>query len=355
LFVQSASADGHERFLLCLDAATGKTLWTQSMPGARAKTHAKNSLASSTPAVDGERVYALFWDGTDMLLAAYDLQGGLQWRQSLGRYQSQHGAGVSPVVYDGRVYVNYDQDLIDPKGKPVPGAEHTTALFAFDAATGKPLWRKERQPYRACYSSPIMRETPAGGKELVVATSTAVTAYDPKTGDVIWNWVPDWSYRDRPLRAVASPVVWKDMVFMQTGDGDGSSRIVAARIGGPGTEPQMVWEKRKGFPYVPTMLVHGDHLYIVTDRGGNAGCYDAQTGKEVWNERLGGSMFSSPVLIGGKVYAVSEEGIVFVFPATTSFKLLARNPLHEHVIATPAVADGRLYIRGDRDLFCIGK
>ncbi len=354
LFIQSASADGRERLLLCLDAASGKTLWSRSLPGATAPTHKKNTLASSTPAADGERVYALFWDGAAMTLAAFDFQGHPLWKQGLGPYQSQHGAGVSPVVYDGRVYVNYDQDFLDPKGKEIPGAEHMTGLFAFDAQTGKLLWRQERKPFRACYSSPLIREAPNGSKELIVATTTAITGYDPKTGAVLWNWEPDWSYR-RPLRAVASPTVYDDMVFMQTGDGDGSNRIVAVKVPGPGGTPEMVWEKRKGTAYVPTLLVHDGRLFLATDRG-LASCFDARTGAEIWKEeRLGGNITSSPVLIDGKVYVASEEGDVFVFPAATTFKLLAHNRLGEHIIATPAVADGRLYIRGDKHLFCIGK
>src|SRR5439155_6604046 len=164
-------------------------------------------------------------------------------------------------------------------------------------------------------------------------------------------------YRDRPLRAVASPTAWKDLVFMQTGDGDGSRRMVAAKVRGPGETCEMVWEKRKGSPYVPTILVHGDHLFTVSDgnTGSMAGCLEAATGKELWSERLGGSVSSSPVLIDGKVYVVSEDGTVYVFAAATKFELLARNPLNELVIATPAVADGRLYIRGEKHLFCIGR
>jgi outer membrane protein assembly factor BamB len=354
LFLQSASADGRERALLCLDAATGSTVWTALMPGRKAPTHKKNSLASSTPAVDGERVYTCFWDGADVVLAAYDLQGSLRWKQGLGRYISQHGFGASPVVDDGRVFVNFDQDWIDEKGNKIAGNEHATAVFAFDAASGSPLWRQEREPYRACYSSPLVRESAAGGKELVVATSTATTAYDPKSGAVLWTFVPDWSYKDRPLRVVGSPVVWKDAIVVTYGDGSGDSRIIAHSVGKPGVTSQLLWEHRKGFPYVPTLLVHGDHVYTVTDRGGVAGCYDAKTGKERWNERLGGNVSASPVLIDGKVYAPNEEGVVFVYAAAPAFKLLGRNPLGEHFIATPAVADGRLYIRGDNHLFCVG-
>jgi outer membrane protein assembly factor BamB len=344
LFIESASTDGSQRFLLCLDAASGKTAWERSMPGAKAKTHQLNTLASSTPAADGERVYALFWDGHAMTLAAYDFQGNLQWKQDLGPFQSQHGAGTSPVVYDGRVFVNYDQD----------GA---AAALAFDAKSGKPLWRVERKAYRACYSAPILRDTPAGGKELVVVSTASITAYDPASGAVSWNWEWDWSNTNQPLRTVATPVVWKDLVFAQGGEGpSANSYVVAIRVGSPGNPPKLVWQKKKGsFPYVPSLLVADGRLYTVHDKTGIAGCYDAATGKEIWTNRLSGEFKSSPVLVNGTVYLTNEEGVVYVYPAAPAFKLLARNPLGERVIATPAVADGRMYIRGANDLFCIGK
>src|SRR5262245_36410855 len=345
LFLHTASTDGHDRQLLCLDAVTGTNLWSRSAPGTAVKTHANNSLASSTPAADGERVYVLFWDGKGVMLAAFDFQGSPQWQQDLGPYSSQHGYGTSPVEYDGLVYVNYDQDK-------------SAVLLAFDAKTGKPAWRTERKGFRASYSAPLVRETPAGVKELVVGTTTGTTGYDPKTGAELWNWVPDFSWRDKgPLRTVASPVAWKDMVVIQYGDGDGSRAITAIRAPGNGSKPELVWETRKqrATAYVPCMLVVGDLLYTVTDDG-YADCYDIATGKAVWARKhlKNAQVYASPVLIDGKVFAPIDDE-VFVFPATPTYKLLTSNKLGEGIIASPAVADGRLYIRGAKHLFCIGK
>jgi len=201
LFIQSASTDGRQRMLICLDAVTGKALWTQTVPGTKARTHALSTLASSTPAADGEHVFILFWNGTTVTLAAFDYDGGKAWQRDLGPFQSQHGAGASPVVFDGRVYVNYDQDRIDPKThEELPGGEHGTAMLAFDAATGKPLWRTERTGYFACYSNPILRTTADGNKEIVAVSTTAVTAYNPVTGAVNWNWDWDWPASVEKLR-----------------------------------------------------------------------------------------------------------------------------------------------------------
>src|SRR5262249_41249939 len=110
LFLQSASADGKERWLVCLAADTGKPPWTRAAPGTTARIHPLNSLASSTPAVDGERVYAVFWDGKDISLSAFDFQGKHLWKTDLGEFKGQHGVGMSPVVHDGRVFLNNDQD-----------------------------------------------------------------------------------------------------------------------------------------------------------------------------------------------------------------------------------------------------
>lgn len=276
LFLQSASGDSKQRMLLCLDAASGQTLWTQTVPGAKAKTHQLNTLASSTPAADGERVYTLFWDGTIVTLVAYDYQGTKVWQRDLGPFHAQHGAGTSPVVYEGRVYVNDDQD-------------DTAAVLAFDAKSGNPLWRVERKGHKACYSPPVMRDTGDGGKELVVISTTAVTGYNPVTGAVNWNWDWPWPGSGEKLRTVASPAIWKDVVYLHGGNGGGNSRISAVRMGTPGTPPKLVWEKSKGsFSYVPSMLVVGDRLYTVHDKTGMAGCFDAATGKEVWTQRLEG-------------------------------------------------------------------
>jgi outer membrane protein assembly factor BamB len=345
LFLQTASDDGRDRQLLCLDAVTGKTLWSRTASGTTARIHKNNSLASSTAAADGERVFVLFWDGRGVTLTAFDFLGNEQWKQYLGPFESQHGAGTSPVEYDGLVYVNYDQD-------------DAAILLAFDARTGRPTWRTERKGFRASYSVPFLRETPAGKKELIVGTTTATTGYDPKTGAELWSWVADFSWRSKgPLRTVASPVAWKDMIVVQYGDGDGSRCITAIRAPSNGSKPELVWEKKKprATPYVPCMLVVDDRLYCVTDDG-YADCYEIATGKDVWSRQhlKNSEVYSSPVLIDGKIFAPVDDE-VFVFPAGPTYKALADNKLGERIIASPAVADGRLYIRGQKHLFCIGK
>jgi outer membrane protein assembly factor BamB len=343
IFLQSASTDGKERMLYCLDASTGKILWSKDAPGAKATIHQKNTLASSTPAADGQRVYAVYWDGKDMSLFAYDYQGELLWKKDLGGLTSQHGAGCSPAVYDGKVFLNYDQD----------GA---ATLFAFEAKTGKKLWEAERKAFRACYSTPLILETKKGSFELIVSSTAGITSYDPEKGTENWNYV--WSFSRMPLRTVASPIVSNGLVFANSGDGAGDRHLIAVQLGGKGdvTKTNLAWEERRSFPYVPCLLASGDNLFSVNDSG-VAACHVAKTGEMVWTKRLEGAkqVTASPILVDGKIYAIDEDGQVYVFRAATEFKLLAKNSMGEPVLASPAVADDRLYIRGKEHLFCIGK
>jgi outer membrane protein assembly factor BamB len=351
VFIQSSAADGSERWLFCLNAASGEVLWKQSAVGRAAHTHDKNTLASSTPTTDGERVYAVFWDGKDLLLNAYDFKGAQVWSRNLGGFVSEHGAGISPIIYDGKVFVADDQG--DQTDKP------PSMVRAFHAKDGTDAWKAERKSFRASYSTPFILKGDKGEPELIVASTAGVTGYNPDDGAEIWNYV--WSFPGNPLRTVASPILAGGLVIANAGEGGAGRRsLLALRPNGKGdvTNTHLVWEDHKSFSYVPTLLASGDYLYGVNDQG-FATCNFAKTGAEVWTHRLsktGINISASPVLIDGKVYAASEEGDVYVFEATpTAFKLLAKNSLGEGVMSTPAVANNRLYIHGKDNLFCIGK
>jgi outer membrane protein assembly factor BamB len=338
VFLQSASAGA--RWLLCLDAESGKVIWQKEAPGRPAHTHAKNTLASSTPAVDGQRVYVTFWDGKNILLAAYDYQGTPQWQRDLGGFRSQHGAGFSPIVVDGRVILANDQD-------------GSAVLLAFDARTGAPLWKSPRKAYRACYSTPFVREA-ADGKELIVVSTAAVSGYDPATGAE--NWFCTWPSARMPLRTVSSPILADGVVIATAGDGAGDRLCIAVKPGGRGdvTETNRLWEDRKAFPYVPSLLAQGPYVYGVNDAG-IASCHRAATGEAVWQERLCSAVTASPLLADGKVYVFADSGDCYVFEAAPKFRLLAHNQLGEPVSASPAAAAGRVYVRGQEHLYCIAR
>lgn len=344
VFLQSSSEDGGARWLLCLDAAKGKILWKTQSPGAQAKKHSLNTLASSTPAVDGQRVYAACWDGKAIHLGAYDIKDGKPlWQKDLGSFKSQHGFGHSPILLDDKVILANDQD----------GSSH---LLAFDARSGEKVWQTERKPFRSCYSTPLVRTRPDGGKELIVASTAGITAYNPADGKA--NWWYTWKFARTPLRTVASPIVVGDLVIANSGDGAGDRDVIAVKLGSQGdvSATNLVWKnvKKRYLPYVPCLLARGNHLYSVSDTGW-AACHDARTGKEVWRESLCKDGFTaSPILVDGKVYAVAKNGAVFVFDAEPKFELLARNKIGEAVTSSPAVTNNRLFIRDETHLFCIG-
>jgi outer membrane protein assembly factor BamB len=235
-------------------------------------------------------------------------------------------------------------------------------LVCLDAKTGKPAWQVPRKPYRTCYSTPFVLERLGETPELIVTSTTGITSYNPRTGSENWHW--NWTFdlklgnrTLRPLRTVSSPVYGDGLIFASSGDGDGARHAVAVRAEGRGdvSKTNLAWEEKRTLPYVPSMLVWGEHLYWVNDRG-IAGCTVARTGKTVWTERLvAGSVTASPVLIDGKVYVADEAGQVHVIAAAPRFKLLAKNTLGEGVLASPAVADGRLFLRGKSHLFCISR
>jgi outer membrane protein assembly factor BamB len=356
LFLHSATSDGKQRSLLCLDTVDGKIRWQKSIPGATAKIRADSSLASSTPTTDGKAVYVSFWDGKDILVTAYDFEGESLWSKNLGRFNSQHGAGASPILYRDKLILANDMDKDDFTTK-VSNAR-PSMLVALDKQTGRLLWETPRVAERACYSAPFLLNRPGQKEpELVVTSTTAVTGYNVETGAKLWE-AKGWQepFGKGPLRTVASPALAGDVLCVCSG-GDAGRYTIGLALPGSGSSeaPQRVWENRKDFPYVASPLSRGEHVYFVNDAG-YAGCYHAATGKRVWFERLADTGFNaSPLLIDGKVYATSIAGDVYVFAAEPTFRLVARNGLGEVVRATAAVADGRLYIRGARHLYCIGK
>jgi outer membrane protein assembly factor BamB len=341
IYLQTASADGKTRTLFCV-TTDGNVEWTKDVAGETAKTHAKNSLASGTPACDGKQIYCQWWDGSGVSLYAYDLKGKEVWHASLGGYVSQHGPGFSPMVHDGLVFVNVDDD------------QHAE-LVAFDAKTGEKKWFAVRKRERACYSTPFVLQRPGKAAELVLGTTHAITSYEPKTGKVNWEYPIAWPKEGgMPLRVIGHPVYAAGLLVVYCGDGSGS-RYMAA-IDPEGKKPTKVWELKKDTPYVPCVLVKGDHLFWIADKG-LATCADAKTGKALWAERVftNSDVTASPVMVDGKMLMISEKGEIAVVKASKEFEEPAKVSLGERVFSTPAVVDGKVFIRGETTLFCFGK
>jgi outer membrane protein assembly factor BamB len=341
LFLQTASKDGSKRSLVCLDAKTGDKVWTKDFPGQPTKVHAKSSLASCTPSSDGTHVYTAVWDGDGLAVHAVDFAGKIKWTTPFGSFKSQHGAGLSPVVHEGRVYVNFDSDDV-------------ADVVALDAKTGEKSWRASRKVYRACYSSPIVRTLDGGKTEIIIFTTAGATGYDPASGAVNWSWTIPWKDGEMALRSVASPFFANGTLVCVTGDGSGS-RYSCAVSPKDGTA-KLEWEKRssKLAPYVPCPIVKGDHIYWITDQG-IAECLELKTGKILWSERVvNAAVSASPILARDNLYIIDETGKAVVIKADPKgFEKVGTGDVGEAVFASPAVADGKLYIRGANSVFCI--
>jgi outer membrane protein assembly factor BamB len=359
LFLQTASADGSQRLLLCIDADKGKELWSRGIPAAPAPKglkHPKNTLASATPVTDGEAVFVPFWDGKSVFMVAYTFKGDLLWNKPLGHWISQHGTGASPILYKDKLIFANDMDKEHPQTKAPVNKPST--LYAFNKKTGDIVWEVPREAERACYSAPFILENRGAAPELIVTSTTSIMSYNPDDGAPNWRW--NWTFRGKlALRTVGSTLYLDGMLFACSGDGSGERLLSAVTLNGLGksARPKLAWENAKEFPYVPCLLSRGPHVYFIND-GGFAGCFVAKTGKKVWFERLANTktITASPLLIDDKIYVPSEEGDVHVIAATpTAFQPIAQNPMGEVIRATPAVADGRLYIRGQNHLFCIGR
>lgn len=327
----------HTFKVICLDRDTGKVLWDRVAYEGPVydSRHKKASFASSTPATDGKYVFAFF--GSEGLYA-YDFKGKQLWKHEFPKIGTASvGYGVSPVLYKNLVIM-----LCDDSGG-------NSFIAAFDKKTGKEVWHVARK-VDITWSSPVLVQT-AKGTEVVVGAAEAIIAYDPMTGKELWR------HKGLQSNAVPTPIVSKDMVVLTSGYP--TKIALALRAGGTGDvtgTPQLLWSYNKGTAYVPSPILYGDYVYLVTDRG-LLTCLDAATGKvEYEGARVPkAAMFlASPVAYEGKILLTSEDGDTYVLRAGPKHEVLRTNSLGEPVYASPAIAGGKLFIRGQDNLYSIG-
>lgn len=323
---------------LALDAVTGKPLWESTVfdtADAGASIHSKNGQASPTPIVTEDRLYVHFGHHGS---AALDLSGKVIWRQDSVRYTPVHGNGGSPVLVDGLLIFGVD-------------GESEPRLVALDAKDGKVRWETTREtPAKRKFSfcTPLVIESE--GKPLVVSpASGAALAYDPVDGREVWRVLYGEGYS-----VVPRPVLARGLLFLASGYD--RPILHAIRPGGKGdvTASHVAWTLAKGAPNTPSMVVVDDLLYCVSDAG-IASAIEADTGKVVWSERLGGDFSSSIVHADGRLYFQNEAGVGFVVKPGRQFELLAKNDLAERTLASYAVDEGALFIRTAGHLYRIGK
>ncbi len=328
----------------CLDKRTGNIIWEKVAAelAPRVARHPHNSYASATPATDGKRVVAFF--GSEGLYT-FDLDGNLLWKHDVGPLDQgafdvpdyKWGSASSPIIYKDLVIVQCDQQ----KG---------SFLAAFDAATGKPRWRAQRDAIPS-WSTPTVYEG-SERAELVTNGAEYFRGYDPATGVELWRM------KGTSMISVPTPFVAHGLIYLASGYYRYIQPIVALKPGATGdvTPERVAWRTEKGAPYLPTPIVYGDYFYSFNHRGILA-VYKATTGESIYEQRLGGggAFSSSPVATGGRLYAASEDGDVYVVKAGPAFELLATNKMDEVVMATPALADGMLVIRGLNHVFGISE
>jgi outer membrane protein assembly factor BamB len=327
-----AAAESGGDVLLCVEAfrrSDSKRLWQYKTPatGDLQQNHEKHNLATPTPVTDGERIYAWFGNGQ---VVALDRDGRELWKRHLGQqygtFLNDWGHGSSPVLY---------RDLLILLCEHKPQAY----LLALDKRTGAERWKVDRGRGNVAHSTPVIVPEPAGDV-MIVNASARVDAIDPATGKLLWHAGSD---RQTPIPSV---VFHDGEIYMSRGYRN--SDILALRPGG-----EIDWRMPNGGSYVPSILLYQGLIYM-TNEVGVVTCADAAKGQKVWQKRLGGIFFASPVGADGKVYMVGETGETFVLRAGREPEVIATNDLGERFLASPAISGGRIFLRSDGTLFAIG-
>lgn len=312
----------------------GRLLWERRFPASDElpSVHIKHNLASPSCVTDGERVYTWFGNG---VAAATTLDGKLVWQRNLaaehGAFDIRWGHGSSPVLHGESLYFLVDH----------PGHAY---LLAADPATGETRWKRDRDPEKRSYTTPLVIHHD-GREQLIVNDNDRIEGLDASTGEVLWHV-------GESNRVPVSTPVYRDGVLYST-RGYFSGPYLAVHVGGEGdVTDDLRWRKPTGAPYVSSLAYANGLVFMATERG-IATAADAETGETVWKQRLGGVFTASPVVAGGNVYFVDEGGTTFVVAADREFRLVSENDLDERTLASPAISDGMLFLRTDRRLFAI--
>jgi outer membrane protein assembly factor BamB len=335
LHPDSVAADRkHTMKVLALDARSGKVLWDRTayegtVYDAR---HRRSSFAGPTAVTDGRMVYAYF--GPEGLYA-YDFSGRLAWKV-VERFKTLGlGTGTSPVLFQNLVIIQRDED----EGK-------ASVIAAYDKQSGREVWKTAR-PVQISWSTPVL-VTASNRTELVTNGTELTIAYDPATGKELWRT------KGVESNAIHTPLVGKGLVIMTAGFPE--KKVIAIRAGAVPDDKRVAWTYAKGTGYVVSNILYGDYVYLLTDTG-IVTCLDAVTGAvqhEGSRPPVASHFMGSPVAFGGLIAMTSEEGDTFMLKAGPKPELVGTNSIDEPVYSSPAIANGRIYIRGEKHLFSIG-
>ena len=347
VFVASCLPETKERVLVALDRKSGALLWQKAVFTANLEgKHSLNSYASGTPATDGETVYVSFLapdtseklgnrerNPGDLVVAAYDFSGNQKWLARPGRFASVHGFCSSPVLFENLVLINGDHD----------GESYLAGL---DKTTGKTVWKTLREHRTRSYCTPIVREID-GRTQMLLSGSKCVASYDPRTG------AKHWEMAGPTEQFVASCVYDGSLLYLTAGFPE--KHILAVDPTGKGKlgDESIKWRTTKGCSYVPSPVLSGDYLLVAADVGTGV-CFHARTGEQLWLERMGKHYSASLVAAGGLVYFLADDDITKVVRPGAKLEVVAENKLGEYCYASPAISRGQLFLRGEKNLYCIG-
>jgi outer membrane protein assembly factor BamB len=346
LFITSGDQKAGHAILLALSTSNGTVLWRREYTLDAYRMNKLNSYATTTPALDSERVYVLWTTPEETILVALDHDGNEIWKRTFEGVQCQHGAGSSPVVFDDIVVFTHEHENTTSK-------DAKSAWIAVDRRTGETRWTIDRQTGpKTSYSTPCVYVRRNESPQLIFTShSHGMTSVDPRTGTVIWALESVL-----PARVVSSPVIADELLVATCGDGGSGKRITAIRPGasdGSVDAVEAYYIDTGPRPYVPTPIGKDGLLFMCLDQG-YISCLRSGTGERLWQEKPAGRFFGSPVWVDGKLYCITMNGDVVVIRASDTYELLAVNPLGETSHATPAVADGTMYLRTYSHVFSIG-
>lgn len=340
-------AEGDNLTLWCVNKS-GAVLWKKPLGAGNVKMR-KHNMSSPSPVTDGRNVYVMTGTG---LLHAYDFNGKEIWSRDIqkeyGTFGLNWGYASSPLLFEDSLYV---QVLHGMK------TDEPSYVMRVEKKSGKTLWKVDR-PTNAIRESPDSYTTPGllrYGKttEIVITGGDCVTGHDPATGKELWR-ANGLNPENNPFyRIVASPIIFDEIIYAPTR----VKPLLALKAGGRGdvTSSHVLWSTVNG-PDVPTPVTDGKYFYIVRDNG-TMWCLDAKTGAEIYaQQRIKSGIYSgSPVLADGKIYVTNEEGLTTVIAAGPKFEVLAENHLNDFTLSSPAISDGRIYIKTSGHLYAIGK
>ena len=336
IFLTTALIETQEKVLLCYDTKKGGLLWQKTMlKGAFEKKHDNNSYASGTPATDGSRIYVSFLDGNEVVVAAYDFEGKQVWIQRPGTFSSPHGYSCSPALFEDKVIINGD-------------SQEGSFAAALGKTDGRIIWRISHDKPSHSFSTPIFRKM-AGKMQMIFCGNREIAGYNPNDGSKYWfvsgpseDFCSSPVYNEKSgLVLVSSAWPVRNLVAVKP---DGSGDVTASKV---------VWESRKGAYYVPSPVCTDDYLFT-TMTTGQVHCIEIATGNILWTEDMG-MQYSSPVLAGGLVYMPNDDGVITVIKPGPKFQQIAKNPIGERMNASPAISNGKIYLRSYQHLFCIGE